>query len=59
MWEISLTWKIKKPIYLEKRVKEAEKMWFKRIFIPECDIKSSKIEIIKVWTVWDLVNKIK
>lgn len=59
MWEISLTWKIKKPIYLEKRIKEAEKMWFKKIFIPDCDIKSSKIEIIKVWTVWELVNKLK
>lgn len=59
IWEISLTWKIKKPIHLEKRIKEAEKMWFKRIFIPDCDIKSSKIEIIKIKNVSELVNKIK
>lgn len=59
IWEISLTWKVKKPIHLEKRIKEAEKMWFKKIFIPESEIKSSKIEIIKIKDVWDLVNKIK
>lgn len=59
VWEISLTWKVKKPIHLEKRIKEAEKMWFKKIFIPDCDIKSSKIEIIKIKNVWELVNKIK
>ena len=40
-------------------VKEAIKMWFKKIFIPECDIKSSEIEIIKIKSLWDLVAKIK
>lgn len=58
VWEISLTWKIKKPIHLEKRIKEAEKMWFKRIFIPESDIKSSKIELIKIKNVSELVSKL-
>ena len=59
VWEISLTGKVKKPIHLEKRIKEAEKMWFKRIFIPECDTKSTKIELVKIKNVWDLVNKLK
>ncbi len=56
IWEISLTWKIKKPIHLEKRVKEAEKMWFKNIYIPDCDITSKKIKIIKLKNVSDLVK---
>jgi len=33
--EISLTWKVKKVMFLEKRVKEAIKMWFTEIFIPD------------------------
>ncbi|MDD3794255.1 MAG: DNA repair protein RadA [Candidatus Gracilibacteria bacterium] len=57
--EISLTGKVKKPVHLEKRVKEAIKMGFKKIFIPECDIKSSEIEIIKIKSLGDLVAKIK
>lgn len=56
IWEISLTWKIKKPIQLEKRIKEAEKMWFKKIIIPESKIESKKIEIIKIKNIIDLVK---
>lgn len=59
VWEISLTWNIKKPIQLEKRIKEAEKMWFKKIFIPDCDIETKKIELIKIKNVWELINKLK
>jgi len=33
--EISLTGKVKKVMFLEKRVKEAIKMWFTEIFIPD------------------------
>ncbi len=58
IWEISLTWKIKKPIHLEKRIKEAEKMWFKKIYVPDSDIKSSKIELIKLKNIADLIKKI-
>lgn len=59
IWEISLTWNIKKPIHLEKRVKEAEKMWFKKVFIPESDIKTWKeIEVIKIKNIVELVQKI-
>lgn len=60
VWEISLTWKIKKVIFLEKRIKEAEKMWFKKIFIPEIDINiETKIEIVKIRNINDLVKKIE
>ncbi len=34
--EISLTWKVKKVMFLERRVKEAVKMWFTEIYIPDC-----------------------
>ena len=61
VWEISLTWKVKKVIHLDKRIKEAEKMWFSRIVIPETKwIKKDKmkIEIIEIKNVWDLVKVI-
>ncbi|MDD3145624.1 MAG: DNA repair protein RadA [Candidatus Gracilibacteria bacterium] len=57
--EISLTGKVKKPIHLEKRVKEAIKMGFKNIFIPDCDIVESKINLIKIKEVSELVAKLK
>ena len=56
IWEISLTWNIKKPIYLEKRIKEAEKIWIKKIFIPECEVISKKAELIKIKNISDLVK---
>jgi len=56
IWEISLTWKIKKPIKIEKRIKEVEKLWFKKIIIPKVEINSKKIEIIKIKNIIDLVN---
>jgi len=59
IWEISLTWIIKKPINLEKRIKEAEKMGFKKIICPESDIKSNKIEIIQIKNTNNLVDIIK
>ncbi len=58
LWEISLTWNVKKPIHLEKRIKEAEKMWFKYILSPSNDVKSTKSQIIAINTVNDLVKKL-
>lgn len=58
IWEISLTWNIKKWVHIEKRIKEAEKMWFKRIFSPEVNIKSEKIEIVKINNIKNLVENI-
>jgi len=55
VWEISLTGKVKKPIHLEKRIKEAEKMWFENIYCPKTDIKTSKSKIIMVNSIVDLV----
>ncbi len=59
IWEISLTWNIKKPIHIEKRIKEAEKMWFKKIFTPDNKKKSDKNKIIKINNIKDLVNSIE
>lgn len=59
IWEISLTWNIKKPIHLEKRIKEAEKMGFKKIFIPKTNEKYKNIELIQVKNINDLVQYLK
>ncbi len=58
IWEISLTWLIKKPIYLEERIKEAEKIWFKKIIAPKVNLKSRKSEIIKISNINELVKYI-
>ena len=58
LWEISLTGKIKKPIYLEKRLKEAEKIWIKKVFLPDCELKSKKCELIKLKNIEDLIKNI-
>lgn len=54
--EISLTGKIKKVMFLERRVKEAQKMWFETIYIPDtADIKDSK-DIIQVKNISDFIK---
>jgi DNA repair protein RadA/Sms len=58
LWEISLTGNVKKPIHLEKRIKEAEKMWFKYILAPTSDFKSKNSQIININTVNELVKKL-
>ncbi len=59
IWEISLTWSIKNVLHLEKRIKEAEKLWFKKIYIPNSELKwDFKIEIIKVKNIGDFAEKI-
>ena len=59
IWEISLTWQIKNVFYLEKRIKEAEKMWFEKIFLPDVKIKwKYKIELVKIKNIWELSKKI-
>lgn len=58
VWEISLTWSIKNVIQLEKIVKEAEKLGFKKIYIPDVDLKwNFKIEVVKVKNVSEFVEK--
>lgn len=42
LWEISLTWRLKHCIHLEKRIKEALKLWFKNIIIPDVEVKEQK-----------------
>ena len=59
VWEISLTWNLKNVQQLEKRIKEAEKLWFEKIYIPETEIKwKYKIEIIKIKNINEFVEKI-
>lgn len=57
--EISLTGRIKNCFNLEKRVKEAVKLGFENIIIPDIEIKlKEKINVIKIKNIWDLVEKI-
>lgn len=59
IWEISLTWKIKNISHIDKRIKEAEKMWFKKIYTPNIkDTNKGNIEIIKLSNVQELTKKI-
>ena len=65
IWEISLTWIIKKPIHLEKRIKEAQKMWFKKIYCPNSPLTPPSkggekiwIKIINLKNISDLTKKI-
>jgi hypothetical protein len=34
-------------------------MWFKRIFVPDCELKSEKIEVVKVRNIGELVERVK
>lgn len=52
--EISLTWKVKKVMFLEKRVKEAIKMWFTEIFIP--DMWWSLTSLLPKWGIIEIKN---
>ncbi|MCD5380470.1 DNA repair protein RadA [Candidatus Gracilibacteria bacterium] len=56
--EISLTGKVKNVMYIEKRVKEAGKMGFKKIIIPKLTkkITSKKIEVIQVSDLGEVVE---
>lgn len=57
--EISLTGRIKNCFNLEKRVKEAVKLGFENIIIPDVEIKlKEKVNIIKIKNIWDLVERI-
>lgn len=59
IWEISLTGRIKNCFGIEKRVKEAIKLWFTHIIIPDIEIKwDKKINIIKVKDIGALVSYI-
>jgi DNA repair protein RadA/Sms len=53
VWEISLTWNIKNVMHLEKRIKEAEKLWFERIIVPQTQkkISSKNIEVITITSI--------
>jgi DNA repair protein RadA/Sms len=58
VWEISLTGNIKNVMQLDKRIKEAEKLWFKNIFIPKWtkNYNSKKIKIIQIASIKELLQ---
>jgi DNA repair protein RadA/Sms len=57
--EISLTWKIKNVFNIEDRIKQAEKLWFENIYIPNIKLaKKYKINIIKLNNITDLINQL-
>lgn len=59
IWEISLTWNIRNVMNLEKRVKEAEKMWFQHIIIPKNNLKNTfKIKVTQVSNIKELISLI-
>ncbi len=59
IWEISLTWRIKNCFNIEKRVKEAIKLWFENIYIPDVEVKIEwKVNIVKIKDIKELVGKI-
>lgn len=64
--EISLTGKIKNILFLEKRVKQAIKLWFENIYIPKNSDKLTKllpqetnIKIIELTNISELIPHIK
>ncbi len=61
IWEISLTGKIKNVMHIEKRIKEADKMWFTKIVVPKITQKLpklAKITIIQISSLTDLLQHI-
>jgi Predicted ATP-dependent serine protease len=60
--EVGLTGEIRRVNRIDQRVNEAEKLGFKRIFIPKNNMgdwsKDNKIQIVGVSTVTDAMNKI-
>ncbi len=59
IWEVSLTWRVKNVFWIEKRIKEAVKLWFKNIYIPNIDLKiNENVNLIKIIDIATLVNKI-
>jgi len=52
--EISLTGKVKKVMFLERRVKEAIKMWFTEIYIPESEW--SLTSLLPKWGIIEVKN---
>lgn len=60
VWEISLTGNIKNIMHLEKRVKEAEKLWFTTIIVPKTtkNISVKSLNIITISSIKELTELI-
>lgn len=53
--EISLTGKIKNCFWIDKRIREAKKLGFTHVVLPDIDIKISGINLIKIKDIGELV----
>lgn len=58
IWEISLTGKITNVINIEKRIKEAKKYNFEKIYVPSSSSEKESNQIIKLKNIEDLVKVI-
>lgn len=58
IWEISLTGKITNVINIEKRIKEAKKYNFEKIYVPASSSEKESNQIIKLKNIEDLVKVI-
>lgn len=54
--EISLTWVVKNVMNMEKRIKEAKKLWFTTIYSPKISKKIPWINTVEINHIWDLEN---
>ena len=65
IWEISLTWKVKNVMFLEKRIKEAAKMGFQVLYVPDTGKiltsflpKNSTTKLLAVKNISDFIKNI-
>lgn len=63
IWEISLTGKIKNVMFLERRIKEAAKMWFEVLYVPHTNEnltsllpKGSTIQVVSLKHISDFIK---
>jgi DNA repair protein RadA/Sms len=57
--EVGLGGEVRNIFRLEERLKEAERLGFKAALVPNADIKSGKLKLIKIKNLDDLVEFIK
>ncbi|SRR6056297_192477 len=57
--EVGLGGEVRKVANLEERLKEAERLGFKKAIIPEVKVKESKLELIKISKISEIINLFK
>lgn len=55
-WEVWLSWEIRSVPFLDKRLKEVEKLWFKKVFIPVMKkLPKLDLELVQVKSVREII----